>query len=639
VRAQQKKYFRDFFSNNNFYAAIAVSIITFVGWLLLFRLPLPRQIGLSFRYDLTSIAVFLYAICFITLRLRGKWGDFSFTAVFMVLSILPLSGLWASGQTEPYTLFGLIPISDAGVYYKGALRFLRGLHLTGIATFRPIAPALFSLLLRITSGNLQAVFALQALVTAFAAVIAVLTVRDQFGALSASLFAVLIYFFQRPFTGTALTESFGVAFGLLGFSQLLVWSSTKKNISLFAGSFLLMMGLNIRAGAYFILPALTLATILFRKSLPKHALILAICGFLLAWLNNAFISHIYSSKLVGFSSNIFHNLYQLATNSSSWRDLAADIPNADLGDTFSMVKLIIAALLEEPRNLFKALGRAYGILFSLGRDGAFGFLEGERVHASRPSLIIASAGLFLLSLLGSLRAIIRWIRHHQLFDALITLTLAGILLSAPILFSGNYSGMRFFAATMGFQCVLPALGLHWLLELAGKKFSILKPPTSAGLASRGNVFAVMLIIFVLILLPLNALGIKPTAAMAVECENEFIPVDISFDRGSYVTILADESLTRDYLPAISASRARASSHGLATNFSSEFKTLIPPFTLISAINRVDEKMKMLVMLPHEQPPHGESVRLCAAPGGFSRLDANGWLFSENAHSAVLSPEN
>ncbi len=638
MRAQQNKNYKGFFSSNHFYAAIATGSIIFVVWLLLFQLVLPRQIGLSFRYDLTSIAVFLYAVYFFSLRLKRKWGDYFFTGIFVVFTILPLSGLWASGQTEPYTLFGLIPISDAGVYYKGALRFLQGLPFTGIATFRPIAPALFSLLLRLTAGNLQAVFALQALITAFAAVIAILTIRDQLGALSAALFAILIYFFVRPFTGTALTESFGFAFGLLGLSQILVWSSTKKNISLFAGSFLLMTGLNIRAGAYFMLPALILVIIFYRKSLPKHALIAAIGGFLLAWFSNAFISLIYSGKLVGFSSNLFFNLYQLTTNSSSWRDLAADVPDADLSDTLGMIKLIFKAFFEEPRDLFKALSRAYSIFFSIGRDGAFGFLEGERVHSSRPSLIIASAGLFLLSLMGSLRAIIRWIKQRQLIDAIISLSLAGILLSAPILFSGNYSGMRFFAATMGFHCILPALGLHWLLEFAGRKYSYLKPPASADLTSKGNVLAVTLMLSVLILLPLNAFGLKSAAAIPIECKSGYVPVDIAFNRGSYVTILADESLPRDYLPAISASRARASSHGLATNFSSEFKTLNPPFTLVSEINRVDEKMIMLVMLPDEQPQHGQSIRLCAAPGGFSRLDANGWLFSENAHSAVLTPE-
>ena len=380
MRTQNNINYKSIFSSASLYATVGSGIIIFIAWLLLFQLPLPRQIGLSFRYDLTSIAIFLFVICFIPLKLDGKWGDFSFKAIFVLLTILPLSGLWASGQTEPYTLFGLIPISDAGVYYKGALRFLDGLKFTGIATFRPIAPALLSLLLRLTSGNLQIVFTIQALVTAFAATKTVLTIRDQWGALSAALFATLIYLFLRPFTGTALTESFGFAFGLLGFSQILIWSDTKKNISLFAGSFLLMTGLNIRAGTYFIIPALILAVIIFRKSLPKYALFVALCGFLLAWLSNALISLIYSGQLVGFSSNIFFNLYQLVTNSASWRDLAADIPDADFSDTLAMLRLIGETFLKKPLDLFKALSRAYGVFFSLGREGAFGFLEGERVH-------------------------------------------------------------------------------------------------------------------------------------------------------------------------------------------------------------------------------------------------------------------
>ena len=600
------------------------------AWAFLFYLPLPRQVGLSFRYDVTSIAVIIFLGSFLSLLIKGMWGELIFTAFFLTLSALPLSGLWASGQTEPYTLFGLLPFSDARMYYEGALRFLMGGRLTGISTFRPIAPAFLSLLLRLTDANLQAAIALQTLLGACAAAAAILYVRDVWGSWAASLFSLLVFFFWRPFIGTVLTENLGLALGLCGFLTLIAWSRTKKPQLLFLGALLLGLGLNIRAGAYFVLVSIFLVVVFFCKQLSKRSLLLFVAGVLLAWLANCMVSAIYSSKVVGFSSNVMNNLYQLVTNSDSWRELGQVYLDVDTSRTWDTLKLIAAEFFDNPLNLLEGLGRSYREFFSFGRPGAFGFIEGERVHTTRPSVLAATALLYLLSALGVARESLRWYRKKDLTSALLIMSLLGILLSAPILFSGGFSGMRFFAATMGFQIIFPCLGLLFLQE---NVFRWIKMPvadrTSFDQPPR-LLIPSFLLILIMLGLPLNALFRSPPQMNELVCDTGETPVSMAVHHGSYVSIVTDTSPEPEYLPTIRESRARLSSHGLAPSFSSEFTQLSAPYSLVSGIDAHSNRGIILVLAPQEVPISNARVEICTRESGLPRLDKNGYLFSNEA---------
>ncbi len=83
-------------------------------------------------------------------------------------------------------------------------------------------------------------------------------VNQNFGALAAAVYMSLLYFYIQPLIGTAYTEALGLAFGSLGF--VLLWMSAKKQnaCDLIFGLIVFTMALSVRAGAFFILPALIL---------------------------------------------------------------------------------------------------------------------------------------------------------------------------------------------------------------------------------------------------------------------------------------------------------------------------------------------------------------------------------------------
>jgi len=614
---------------------LTIVVLIFVG-LFFACYPLPRQIGLSFRYDLASISIIILLGSFVLLLVNGFIGGLAFTAFFLILTMLPLSGLWASGQTEPYILFGLLPYSDAQYYYLGAQRFLMGGSLSGIAAYRPIGPAAVALLLRITGGNLQATLTILTVVVGVAAAVAVLEVKKTWGPLAGALFSLLIFLFLRPFIGTLLSENLGLAYGLAGFSFLLSWSKDRQPWALFIGIFLLGIGLQIRAGAYFVLATIFFAVFFGRKNLPKHSILLLILALLLVSSVHIVISLIYTGDTVPVSSNVMDILYMLASNSDNWRDLRAVNPQAYQVQTLDTIKMIFTEFTNNPSNLVKSLGRAYGEFFTLGRKGAFGFIEGERVHTTRPSVLAGTLLLFLLSALGIIKAVSGWLKHKDMPFILILAAVLGILLSVPFLFVGDFSGMRFFATTAGFQVILPCLGLLFIENLAGRWVKIKHDGASKGYLPTARTILSVLLAVLLIGLLVNAIPTPVTQHVELVCEDGETPVQMTISRGSYITVMDDSMQASDWLPNIRESRARLSSHGLSTSFSSEFKTLSAPFSIINGVNAFNMQGIFLVLKPEELPDPSGVIRLCTRPGGLTRLDRNGFLFSQAAYESVLS---
>ncbi len=332
-------------------------------------------------------------------------------------------------------------------------------------------------------------------------------------------------------------------------------------------------------------------------------------------------------------------LYMLASNSDNWRDLRAVNPQAYQGQTLDTIKMIFSEFTNNPSNLVKSLGRAYGEFFTLGRKGAFGFIEGERVHTTRPSVLAGTLLLFLLSALGIVKAVTGWFKQKDLPFILMLAATLGILLSVPFLFVGDFSGMRFFAATAGFQVILPCLGFILIENFASRWVKIKHDGASNGYhLSARNILSGLLAILLIGLL-VNAIRTPMSQQVEIDCEDWEKPVQMTINRGSYITILDDSMQVSDWLPNLRESRARLSSHGLSTSFSSEFKTLSAPFSIINGVNAYNMQGIFLVLEPEELPDPSGVIRLCTIPGGLTRLDRNGFLFSRAAYESVLSQEN
>ena len=610
---------------------LPIAVITLV-FLFIYLVPLPRQVGLSMRYDLTIVAALVFPLGALCLHPKGLYGDLLTALLIALLFALPLSGLWSSGQSETFILFGILPLNDAQDYHQSALRILSGQPFIGFSADRPIGPALLSIFLRLTGGNLQLTLLLQTALCALASMYLLRWLRAKWSTLPAALFLVLLFFFYRQFIGSTLTENYGLFPGLLAFGLLLYWAEKPNPRLLLMAVVLLTIALNIRAGAYLLLPALLLMAFLFRHQLPRRTFTLILLGILIGFAFNILVAGIYSQKIVLIGNNSRDVFYRLVTNSDYWYQFARDHPEIDRADTAAYTRMIVEEFRRNPAALLQGIWRSYTELFSFSRTGAFGFLEGERVHTTRWTVWAGSLVLFLLSLLGILRAWLLARKSRDLPSLILLFSLLGILLSVPFIFPGDYSGMRYFAATISFQLILPAAGLKFILERVKwfKRLDKASQPSAAEGLSLFSFSAALLAILCLGLL-LNPFLPQPNEVVPFTCQADEVPVAFTVTPGSYVTILPDAQVVSTWLPIISASRARASSHGLSVYFSTEYEMLKPPLAFYSGLDHLSGRVLNLVLTPAEVARSGEQ-RACLVRPELTFLKSSGFLFSRQALS-------
>ena len=408
------------------------------------------------------------------------------------------------------------------------------------------------------------------------------------------------------------------------------WADKPNSRLLLLAVALLTIALNIRAGAYLLLPALLLMAFIFRHKLPRHTFTLILVGILIGFAFNILIAGIYSQKLVLIGNNSRDIFYRLVTNSDYWYQFARDYPEIDRTDTAAYTQMIVEEFRRNPAALLQGIWRSYTELFSFTRNGAFGFLECERVHTTRWTVWVGSLVFFLLSLLGILRVWLLARKSRDLPSLVLLFSLLGILLSIPFIFPGDYSGMRYFAATISFQLILPTAGLKFILERV-KWLERLdeagQPSTDKG-SSLFSFSATLMVILSLGLL-LNPLLSQPDSVAPFACQVDEVLVAFSVTPGSYVTILPDDEVDSTWLPVMSASRAHTSSHGLSVDFSTEYEMLKPPLAFFSGLDRLSGMVRNLVLTPAEVARAGEH-QACLVRPGLTFLRSSGFLFSRPA---------
>ena len=167
------------------------------------------------------------------------------------LFALGLSGLWASGQTEPQVIGGLLPTTDAGEYYFNALRFLNGSLFSDYASRRPLFSAFLSTVLFITEKNLQAALALMVALTAICSFFATMTIKNNYGTGSASLFLLLVFLFYRRFSGSGNVRKSWSFPGINEFFALNSRDHKQKYLSLFYFHFFTFLRIKCKGGTIF----------------------------------------------------------------------------------------------------------------------------------------------------------------------------------------------------------------------------------------------------------------------------------------------------------------------------------------------------------------------------------------------------
>ncbi|EKE00977.1 MAG: hypothetical protein ACD_21C00250G0050 [uncultured bacterium] len=234
-----------------------------------------------------------------------------FVSLGAILFFVPLVLTWYgcnSPEINPQcyysALLGVIPYSDAGGYYSGALRYLESGLLCLWNLRRPIHTLLFSSELFLTHGSFWYAMILQAFMCGLSCSLAAYAVGKTLGRIAWAVFLVGGFVLAMSFIPTTLTETTGIALGMLAFVFLWIGYITRQVLTFSFGIFVLTFALHARAGAFLVLPCMIfLAMFDFTKSTSARLRIfIHFCGAMIV----ATLVVIIAQKVYGNADNQMH---------------------------------------------------------------------------------------------------------------------------------------------------------------------------------------------------------------------------------------------------------------------------------------------------------------------------------------------
>lgn len=220
----------------------------------------------------------LYALAVVALLLsllqRGDWGEDHWIARArqrfvgpivhrvapsgaVLAYLLPLFAGWETGRS-PYMVGGLIPWSDATLYFGGAERVLLSGGVDDYGAGRPINPAFLAVRLAVTGMDLRKALIIGSVLLGIACLLLARTVARDLGVAAGLALFAGIHGFAAPAASNVMTESLGVTFGALALAC--IWSGARRgNAPLaVAGIVLTTVAQGVRSGTILLLPALVI---------------------------------------------------------------------------------------------------------------------------------------------------------------------------------------------------------------------------------------------------------------------------------------------------------------------------------------------------------------------------------------------
>lgn len=463
-----------------------------------------------------------------SLRGSGRLNEIAAFAWILLMLWGALVHLWIAGHDESMLVGGLLPFSDAHSYYRDILSLQQGESFSTFSTRRPFFAGFFSVILAMTGGDLMAAHSVMMLFVAFAGFYSVIIIKSTLGAAPAAMYWLVVFLFYRHSVGVTATEHLGIGFGLIGVAMVWKGAFYKQTSALYLGLFMMAMAMVSRAGAFFVLPAVTIwAAWRMRGTgwLSWRVLGFGIAAGLSAFvLNSILASTIGSSEGEAFS-NFSYTLYGLVFG-GDWTLVYQRDPQAVEGLsgkplTDAIYALALQGIAENPLRLIWGAVRAWGVYF--GKGCAFYFIESYPFRA-----------LFHLISLPALWLIINHYKKPQ-YLLLIAFGL-GLVLSIPFVppWDSGARG-RVYAATVPFVALLPAIGVYWMTGLH-KTFEAAQCGAVRYHKAACGLIAVWTLLATAGPIVIHGLGEKMTYP-AVECEDGLTKTEITFEPGSYIVLI------------------------------------------------------------------------------------------------------
>jgi hypothetical protein len=519
-----------------------------ITWIFL-SIPTPRQFGLAFRYDFLPVIAPLALLIFLILQLPDRLSRFFLFGLVSAIMVLPVAGLWASGQSEQYLLGGIIPFSDARSYFTDSRRLAEGSPFYTGASRRPLFTAMLTSLQWITGQNLYITIAILTMILGVTLFFAVQELKSHEGKVTAAIFLVFLFCYSRMLLGKTLSEFLGLPGGLLAFVFLLRGVAKKQLKYLTIGLIMLSLALNARAGAFIILPMIALwVGWYFRQTRFFHwkSFLVACAAILIGFAVNTISFRMYSSEKSVPFGNFSYTIYGLARGGYGWTQIFTDHPetwNMPADEQAPYVySLTLDVIKRKPMNLVTGIIRSYQEFFSLDDYyGSIGWFGGQGTTGN-----IARVGFYILLVIGLFFCIKDFkipLRSFFLFAFL------GICLSIPFAPPIDSNRMRVYAATMPFFTAIPAIGLASLCGYLPWKFLKSRElPEQSLTPVNGLGIALLLLMTVIPIIPFHLTPVE--AAPVLQCSNELKQVSFRILPGNHLRIIDQDSAPQDWVPLI-----------------------------------------------------------------------------------------
>ena len=589
-------------------------------------------LGLALRYDFGRVLFPLALVLLAAFTARGPWGRRAGLVVTLLVFVLPLLGMWAKGESEQYIVLGMFPLKDPHGYYYGARHLLENGVLSDFSGRRPLFPGFLAGLLRLTGENLQITLLLVVLLASLACYLTAREVSRTHGPLGGAAAAFLLFLFYRQYTGTTLTENLGLACGAGGFALLWSGAAQRQPRRIFAGILLVSLGLNARAGAFFVLPALVVWAAWQGKEKRWSWIMLAggVLAAALGFVCNSLAFRLFSPPDSSLFSNFSYTLYGLVVGGKGWGQIWMDHPEVTALAEPLLSQRIYAltwqAFLQNPSGIVLGAFKAWGDFFSVGSLGMFGFIGRTNATAN---LIGALAGYFF----SAAAVVLGWRKRDTLWW-LLAAAMLGVLASVPFVPTVD-AGLRTYAVVMPLFAVLPACGMALLIHRPDQQVV----PAAAG-SRAAPIFAAVLV-FLMLAGPLWAKAtVQPARYREITCPAGTQAVYLRLRSGSAVNILPDESLARTWVPQIRYSDFTRSIHDFEySEIMEELSRVTPPATVAVTHDLKTGEFVWLMVDTGLLPPQPQVLGVCGRWTTDARTRDMGFFFAQQVEEVSISAGN
>jgi hypothetical protein len=529
--------------NFKFWALISIVLSLSAFWLVLLA-RIPDSITFPFSTYSMGLFVILLLLYGFSFRLRGSPGVAAGLCLTMLLFALTLSYKWTSGFSDNFMIGGLLPYKDAKNYYLGANLLLQGLPLerAGQATERPLFPGFLSSMLLLTGHNLKIALAVIVQLAGLGLYLSARQVNHAMGAWPASLYITFMYFYIQPLIGYTLSEVPGFMLGCFAFT--LLWHTAEKPnwFDLVLGLVALLVAVSMRAGAFLVFPLLALwAGRMFRGE-KRFSVRAAVAASVIIVAGYFLVNSLYA-QIVGIPpgsafGNFSYALYGQVRGGTGWHraieELGTRSPSA-------VYRAALQFFLEHPVSLFIGFAKAYRDFFLPGDPGIFPF--GQYRWQDWPNLVLW-VGTLVFLVWGGLKLLKELRSNHW---SMLVAGFLGVFLSIPFLPPID-GGARFYASTMPFFFIIPAVGFSQLVKRFEPYSTLTKDWHLEPLPIR---FLSLVLLTLTLVAPVVTYTLAQKPAYTVPaCSPEQKPFVIQVYRDSYIDLVKEGTSRCGSVPAV-----------------------------------------------------------------------------------------